>query len=87
MITQIVLDWLASVFAALVSAMPPLPVEFLDAVDWISDAGSWFATYLSAYGVIIPWGTLTMIVQWWLGLLVFWLAMLVLRAVLVALGR
>ena len=87
MISQLLMDFVATLIALLIASIPPLPVEVTTAATWIADASTWLGTNLSVFGVLIPWGTVTMIVQWWVGLLTFWLAMVALRAVLTALGR
>lgn len=87
MIVQGLLDFVSQWIAGLLSLIPPLPKGWNDAVAWITDGSGFLGGMLQKLGVVVPWSVLATIVAVWVGLLVFWAAMLAVRLVLFIVGR
>lgn len=87
MITQVLMNTLTELMVFFVAALPPLPTEYATAIAAATDAAHQFGTYLSLLGPLIPWDVVGYVLQWWLGLLAFYVAMQVVRLILWLIGR
>lgn len=87
MIIQILLDFLAEMFSAFIALIPAAPVQMTSALNAIGTGADQLAVILSKLGPIMPWDSFTTVLQWWVGSLIFFAAMLILRVVLWAVGR
>ena len=87
MIYQILLDFVAELMAAFIILIPPAPPEMSQALNAIGAGMESIAQIVSKLGPIMPWDTFGVVVQWWLGSLIFFAACLVIRVVLFAIGR
>lgn len=87
MVIQILLDFLAEMFESFILLIPPAPPEFAQALNVIGTGMDNLAFILGKLGPIMPWDTFGVVLQWWIGSLVFFAAMLVVRVVLWAVGR
>lgn len=87
MVIQGLLDIISQWIAGILGLIPPLPADWDGMLDTITDGGNWVGSVLSPLGAIMPYTSMTTVVQWFLGALTFWLAMSVLRLALWVLGR
>lgn len=76
-------QWLAGILGLI----PPMPSNMDAVLNAIAAGGSWLGSTLAPLGALVPFSSMTMVLQWWLGSLAFWLAMAGLRAALWVLGR
>jgi len=86
-IIQNLLDFLSTVFAGLISLIPPLPPEAAQAVGMIEDGTSYVLAAVEPMGVIFPFDAFAIVVAGYVGCFYFWASMLVVRVVLWAVGR
>lgn len=82
MITQLVLDWWVGGIAILINSVPLSPAVFVTVLYYVNQFASWSASNLSQYGSLIPWGAVQIVVGWWVGMLVFWTALIPVRLLL-----
>lgn len=87
MITQILLNWLRDLAVDWIMGMFPAPPEWLDFRVMVLNAAVYLRPYLDPLGALIPWSTVSTIVGFWVGLLVIWGGVLVVRTVAWAVGR
>lgn len=87
MIVQWLLDFLRDVIVAWIRGIPQPPAVIWDWRNWFVTSGAQLNELVSKFGIVIPWETFGTLVAMWLGVLAFWLLMLVIRIVLWALGR
>jgi hypothetical protein len=80
---NIVCIWIAGV----VSIIPPMPAEWTNALDGIANGASHLGDVVGNLSPVIPWFTISACISAWLGILLFWFALIVVRAVLWAFGR
>jgi len=86
-ITQLILDFLSRAVGNLLASLPPLPTQWGTALGWVGAGGTQLSSLLGKLGVILPWYAIEAVAAAWVGLLAFWFAMLIWRAVLWAFGR
>lgn len=87
MIIQGLLDLIVITIAGVLTVIPPLPPDFYTAVTMFKDIGVTVAEGVSKFGPIVPWGTVSMVLGWWVSAVGFWMLMLVVRLLLWAFGR
>lgn len=87
MIVQNLLDLLSEWIAGVLGLIPALPAEFDAAVVAVESGGTLIGALVSPLGALLPFNSMMIVVQWWLASLVFWIAMVGIRAVLWVLGR
>ena len=87
MITQGLLDFFSNFAADWLNGLPSLPSEVSAAVGSVSSSLTFLGSQVGKFGVIFPFDTVGVIVQWWLAYLAFWFAIAALRLVLWLAGR
>lgn len=87
MIIQAFLNWLSELIAAMIRPIPALPPELGGMLAQMEEGIGQFAATAAVWGPIVPFGAIAGIVQVYLGLMVYWLAVLGVRFVAWALGR
>lgn len=87
MIVQGILDFFSLWVAGVVGLIPELPESFDPAVGAIATGGTTLVAWVGPLGALVPFSAMTTVIQWWLGSLVFWGAMVLLRVVLWVFGR
>lgn len=87
MIIQMFLDMLAELLTIPIQAIPPLPADATAAIGNAESSAIALGGLVSKFGAVIPWDVIMGCVQIWIGLLVFWVAVLAIRFVLWAFSR
>lgn len=87
MIVQGILDWLSHNLAMTLDLLPPLPVEWSQMVGAVTDGGQFIGEQIGKFSPLLPLDVFNTIINVWVGLWVFWAALLAVRLVLWMFGR
>jgi hypothetical protein len=82
LISQIILNFLASAMAGLIAIVPDMPPEWDPAIAGVTDFGNTLAATISNYGIVVPFAAIWLVISAYLGVLGFWAAVQVVRLVL-----
>lgn len=87
MIIMGIIDYISTWLAGLIGLIPPLPAEWANQIDTMTDGGYYIGSLVAKFGPFVPFDTISSLISVWVGLLAFWAAMLGVRLVLWILGR
>lgn len=87
MITQMLLDLLATILAGFISLLPPMPAEFAGAVSGMAAQGAALAPSLASLGPVFPFEAVATVLALFPVAVTLWVALLAVRLVLWAIAR
>lgn len=87
MIIQTVLNWYVDLLVGVISLVPPLPTEVETALRSMANAGTLIGPKIAALGVVVPFDVVNNCINLWVGMVVWWFSMILLRVVIWAAGR
>lgn len=81
MITQLLLDWISELFAAVVSIIPPFNAETRMAIFHIEDGIDVAVSSMSNFGVLFPFDAINALIPLWLAAIGVWAASVVIALI------
>lgn len=82
MITQIILDFIATVLAGLIDLFPDLPPEVQNGVAQINAGVAYVMDILRPLGTLIPFDAIGAVASMWLAAIIYWGVILVMKVIL-----
>lgn len=87
MIPQSIFDLMSQFTAGMLINVPPLPVEWTNAIASVSSGMAFFAGKIALLEPIVPFTVMSSLVNIWIGVLSFWGIIMVTKVVLWAFGK
>lgn len=87
MVSQLLMDLLAWLVAAIIDTFPPLPFEFNWAVEQLASSAASIAPTVAALGPVVPFAQINVVLGLFPVAVAVWLTLLAVRAVLWAVNR
>lgn len=81
MITQMLLDWISGIFAAVVSIIPPFNAETRLAIFHVEDGIDVAVSSISNFGILFPFDAINALIPLWLAAIGIWGASLLIALI------